>query len=249
MKSISKKVNPTGLKNLDRKLVSIRIDYDRYPPRFRIERLDLESASIENGLDILLLAEAGNTRSRTLVGKTGQPIDKGWIDASELDHSSHFTFRIALRTPSDPRIMASIDGIRPVSQNGLESLVDMTSSDLGERVWCLDLNSDRPVLRINSRVFPSTSGAQSFIHFSALVMPEVLAQVLGKIGDDPSLLESGTDWAEWREIIDKFAPGLLETDDEDIKQELIDDAVRMFSNEYRFASQLNAELERSQSSQ
>ncbi|MBM3967240.1 MAG: hypothetical protein FJ308_19580 [Planctomycetes bacterium] len=244
MKSITHKINPTGLKNLDRKLATVRLDSISKPPRFRLESLNLDGVKMQNGLDIILLAEAGNTKLRTLVGKTGRPLDQVWIEATELDHSSHFTFRIAFRFPDNPRIVASIDGIRPVCQHGFESLVDMVSSDLGEQVWTLEMDSNRPVLHVNSSVFSSTSGAESFLPFSAVVMPEVLARVLEKIGDDPALLENGTDWSDWKDFIMLFAPDLLEAEDESIKQELINDAVRKFCNKYKFASRLKTELER-----
>jgi hypothetical protein len=240
MKLISHKTNPTGLRNIDRNLATIRFDSESFPPKFKVERLDLEGAKLEDGLLIVLMVEAGNSKFRKIVGITGPSaeIDDNWIESVDLDNTAPFTFRIAFRKPVDPIIIASIDGIRPKYLSGSESLIEMARVDLGEKVWVLKLNETRPVLQINSRIFPSTSGAESYIPFSAIVLPEVLARCLEKICKDRSILESDTEWAEWKGFIEKFGLEIPEDGDDNSTAEFIDDVVEKFCKKNTFASKL-----------
>ena len=205
-----------------------------------MERLDLEGAKLDDGLLIVLMVEAGNSKFRKIVGSTGPSaeIDDNWIESVDLDNTAPFTFRIAFRKPLDPTIIASIDGIRPKYLSGSESLIEMARVDLGEKVWVLKLNENRPVLQINSRIFPSTSGAESYTPFSAIVLPEVLARCLEKICKDRSILESDTEWAEWKGFIEKFGLEIPEDGDDNSIAEFIDDIVEKFCKKNTFASKL-----------
>ena len=215
MGTLSHKTNPTSLRILDRKLAVIRLERSGESPSFKLEKLELDSTGLPAGLEVVVTVSAGTSRSRHVLGKTGQKISHDPIPALDLDLNAPFRFRITFTTPGDPKIIAMIDGIRPKQDDGAESLIPMERVDLGERVWSLLVSDgDGPRLLINNRVFSSASGAEGYLPFSALVIPEVLRQCLEKICRKKHLLEGDGPWSEWKAFIDGFNIELPDDPDE-----------------------------------
>ena len=231
MGSVSHKTNPTGALTLDRRLVRVRLE--RAPvPTFTLVSHSLGDAGLPNGLDVVLTAYAGTNRSRHILGRTGGPLNQNPIEAPEMDCSAPFTFRITFTNPGDPRIIALIEGIRPSVDGDMESLIPMERVDLGEEVWKLHLdNHSGPILQINENVFPTTSGAEGYLPFSAFVLPEVLRQCIGKLCRERELLEGDSAWAAWKPLVESL--GIEFPDDPDDPRQVSEIADRMV---YSFCS-------------
>jgi hypothetical protein len=229
MGTVSHKTNPTSLRILDRKLAVIHLDRSGEKPSFRLEKLDLEKEGLPAGLEVVVTASAGTSRSRHLLGRTGQMISHDPIQALDMDQNAPFCFRITFTAPGDPKIIAMIDGIRPKQDDGAESLIPMERVDLGERIWRLSLgDGDGPRLLINKDVFPSALAAESYLPFSALVIPEVLRLCLEKILRNRDLLESDGPWSEWKSFIDSFDAEIPDEPGEDEVAEIVDGMVSEF---------------------
>jgi hypothetical protein len=120
----------------------------------------------------------------------------------------------------------------------------MEPAQLGERVWKLHIAEDGPVLLFNRDVFPSAAGAENFLPFSSLVLPEALRQVMHKIAEDPSSLDDeGGPWHPWSKWLDAIgATHPPSTDEEESCSAWCDEVVDHFCNRSRFASSLQTEL-------
>jgi len=61
-----------------------------------------------------------------------------------------------------------------------QSLLPVEYEDLGDRVWALDLESDWPRLRLNSRLEGIREAARSGPEFLTLVYPEIFRAILAR---------------------------------------------------------------------
>jgi hypothetical protein len=146
--------------------------------------------------------------------------------------------------PENPKLVASIENISTRDDSQSESLLPMEPADLGERLWKLVINEDGPVLQFNLKVFPSAAGAENYIPFGAMVLPEALRQVMEKIAEEPGCLEDESDpWFAWAGWLNAIGAGRPPVDGEpDELASWCNQVVDRFCGKFNFATQLNAEL-------
>jgi hypothetical protein len=241
MGRLSARSNPTSLKELDRNRVTLTVSEAAGRRLAILERLDLKDTSLGDSLQVILVARAGATSVRHALGpatafsREGKSLDG-------LDPSQPLRFRVLLHEQGNPRLVASVENLRARDDSQSESLLPMESADLGERVWQLSIGDEGPVLKFNSRVFPSASGAENFLPFGAMVLPEALRQVMQAIAEDPPCLEDeGSPFYPWGKWIDAIGAERPPSDDDD-KALWCDRVVDQFCNRCSFASRLKAEL-------
>lgn len=243
MGRLSARTNPTGLKELDRKRVSISVSEVAGRRGFTLDRLDIKETGLAGSLKVVVVARAGNTSVRHEMG-TASSLGNDGKSLDGLDRSQPLRFRILLHEEGSPRLAASIENLRARDDSQSESLLPMEPADLGERLWKLAINEDGPVLQFNSMVFPSAAGAENYIPFGAMVLPEALRQVMEKIADEPGCLEDEDDpwsaWAGWLKAVGAEQPPA--DGDEEVKTEWCNHVVDRFCEKFRFASQLQADL-------
>lgn len=244
MGRLSARSNPTGLKELDRSRVSISVSEVAGRRSFMLDRLDLKGTGLGETLKVVVVARAGNTNVRYEMGGVSSPVHES-RPLDGLDRSQPLRFRILLHEESNPRLMASIENLRARDDSQSESLLPMEPADLGERIWRLVINEDGPVLQFNSMVFPSAAGAENYIPFDALVLPEALRQVMEKIADEPGCLEDESDpWSAWAGWLDAIGADHPPADaDEEAKAAWCNQVVDRFCGRFGFASRLHDELQ------
>lgn len=243
MGRLSARSNPTGLKEVDRSRVAISVSEIAGRRSFTLDRLDLKGTGLLENLLVVIVARAGNTNVRHSMGTiAGLAHDSRPIDG--LDRSQPLRFRVLLHEEGNPRLAASVENLRPRDDSQSESLLPMEPADLGERLWKLVINEDGPVLQFNSMVFPSAAGAENYIPFGALVLPEALRQVMEKISDEPGCLDDEGDpwnaWAGWLDGIGAEQPPI--DDDDEMKKAWCNQVVDRFCVRFGFATRLQAEL-------
>lgn len=245
MGRMSARSNPTGLKELDRNKISISIYENAGRRSMAVERFDLSGTGLNGGLQMIVVASAGNTNVRHHLGVAATP-NKAPLSIDGLDRSRPIRFRVLLHEEGNPKLVASIENIRPRDDAQSESLLPMEAADLGEQLWKVVLSPEGAVLQFNSRVFPSAAGAENYVPFNAFVLPEALRQVAAYIADQPGCLEDEDDpwfaWGGWIDAmgIDRPAEGL----DHDEKRVWCDSVAYRFANKFGFASKLNDELQK-----
>jgi hypothetical protein len=243
MGRLSARSNPTNLKDIDRSRVSILVSDLVGKPTVLLERLDAEGTGLPENLKVVLVARAGNTIVRHELGTIANLVQQPRL-LDGLDRSQPLRFRILLHEEGNPRLAASIENLRSRDDSQSESLLPMEPADLGERLWKLAINEDGPILQFNSLVFPSAAGAENYLPFNAMVLPEALRQVMATISGNPGCLEDQDDpwhaWAGWLDAIGAERPPLI--DDEDVRAEWCDRVVDRFCERFSFASRLQSEL-------
>jgi hypothetical protein len=247
MGRLSAKSNPTRLKEIDRKRISISVSDVAGKLSFRLERLDLKGTGLSENLKVVIVARAGNTNLRYEMGTVAH-LENWQKSLDGLDRSQPLRFRVLLHEEGNPILAASCENMRARDDTHSESLLPMEPADLGERLWKLVINEDGPVLQFNSIIFPSAAGAESYTPFGAMVLPEALRQIMEKIAYDPGCFDDESDpwnvWAEWLKSIGAEHP----PDDDDLKDQWCNKVVDCFCEKYRFASQLKADFEKGASS-
>jgi hypothetical protein len=243
MGRLSARSNPTGLKEVDRNRVTISVTEMAGRRTFMLDRLDLTATGLANDLKVVMIARAGNTNVRHEMG-TVSDLSHECKSLDGLDRSQPLRFRVLLHEPSNPKLAASIENLRARDDSQSESLLPMEPADLGERLWKLVLNEDGPILQFNSTVFPSAAGAENYIPFGAMVLPEALRQVMGKIAEEPGCLEDGDDpWSIWGTWLDAMGVERPPVDgDDEMKEAWCNQVVDRFCGRFGFASKLRDEL-------
>lgn len=243
MGRLSARSNPTGLKELNRSLVSISVSEISGQRSFTLDRLDLKNTGLADTLRAVIVARAGNTSLRFEMGVVSL-VSNASHSLEGLDRSQPLRFRVLLLESDKPKLVASIENISTRDDSQSESLLPMEPADLGERIWQLVINDDGPVLQFNSRVFPSAAGAENYKPFGAMVLPEALRQVMGRIAEEPGCLEDESDpwsaWAGWLHAIGAERPPA--DGDEEEQASWCNQVVDRFCGKFSFATQLNANL-------
>lgn len=246
MGRLSARSNPTGLIEIDRSRVSITVTEIGGRRGFLLDRLDLNGTGIPGDMDVVAVARAGNTSVRYLMG-TVAAFERNARPLDGLDRSQPLRFRVLIHAPGSPKLAASVENLRPRDDAQSESLLPMEPADLSERVWRLVLNEEGPVLQYNASVFPSAAGAENFVPFSAMVLPEALYGVMQWIAKEPGRLDDENDpcfgWSAWLGSIGAERPP--DDDDDDAKEQWCDQTVDRFCARFGFASRLRGELTRS----
>jgi hypothetical protein len=242
MARLSAKSNPTGLREIDRSRVTLSLSEAGGVRAFVLERLDLKGTGIDEALKIVVVARAGNFNARFEMGTAGSYVREAQ-PLEGLDLSHPLRFRILLHEVNSPKLVGSVENLRARDESQSESLIPMESAQLAERLWRLVITEDGPVLQFNSVVFPSAAGAENFLPFSALVLPEALRQVMQKIAEDPACLEDDDSpwrpWAAWLDAIGATRPPSVDDDEGSV---WCDDVVDRFCTRCRFATALQSEL-------
>lgn len=241
---ISARSNPTGLKELDKRLISISTFTAKNSLFFKIENLSLDSSLLDQSLKLIIVASAGSTSKRFEIGSVAKfDLDEAY-DISDLDNSSPIRFRLLVRNADHPRLVASIERIHPNIDEQSDSILPMQPLDLGERLWKLDIvENDGPILFFNSNVFSNASGCENYLPFATLVLPDALRQVMQYISNEPDVLEDENEvwypWGNWLDSIGVERPP-KDLDDEAGKSRWCDEVVECFCNLHKFSEKLNA---------
>jgi hypothetical protein len=246
MGRLSARSNPTNLKEIDRNRVNISISEINGQRSFILDKFDLTGLELSENLKLICLASAGPTSLRFELGKASS-----WTRENQsldgLDRSASLRFRILMHEEDNPRLVASVENLRPRDDSQSESLLPMEPANLGERLWRLELREEGPVLQFNASVFPSAAGVENYFPFSAFVLPEALSQVIEFLANDPEKLNDDNDeWSAWGGWLDSIGASRPPSDEEDeyAKKTWCQDTLGIFCDRHRFASRLLEELKR-----
>jgi len=243
MGRLSARSNPTDLTEIERSRVSISLSEIGGQRGFILDRLDLNGMGLAAELKAVVVARAGNSSLRFEMGSLGALVHQAQpLDGLDLSHP--LRFRVLLHQAGDPKLVASVENLRARNETHSESLLPMEPAQLGERLWRLVVNEDGPVLQFNSTVFPSAGGAENYLPFSALVLPEALRRVMEKIADDPACLDDvDSPWQPWAAWLNAIGADRPPSNEEDaVSAAWCEQVVDRFCERCRFASSLQAQL-------
>jgi hypothetical protein len=220
-------------------------------------QIDLADLELPPQAKVFVEAHYKASYQRFDFGKVSAVIPPSNRLLDEIDRGSTVLFRIKVVDTSDTlgKIVAELDDISGKSSGtepaGRECILPVNFRDLGEEMWRLNLEDGSPVLEVSR--FP---GAESFVKndplFRALVLPEVVRQVLQKILDQEwEGAEEATGWeGNWIRFIGTFtseSPPAADAEEKP-RMEWIDAAVRAFCDRLRLRERVLAARERERDS-
>jgi len=241
MPRLSTLSNPTGLKDLEKNRVSIVVDDQGAKAAYSLIRLDVADASLPAMAHVVVVARRGNSEMRVDHGQV-TCWDKSFIDVSEMGVDGVWTFRILFALPDSPKLLASIENIRPNGLGNSESLIALEpASDLGNVPWELVVleQDGRAVIRFNRDVYQTAALAEADGYFACLVIPEAVRQLALWHTRDPATLaephwEPFKNWLSLHGITDE--PQVDQSQDE--KEKWCREVVSAFCERHRIAETL-----------
>lgn len=240
MARLSASSNPTNLKEISKNRVALTISGSGDSRSFVVDKLDLSGMGLDDSCRLLCVAIQGKTIRRFELG-TISAFSKKPHSLKGLDEASILKFRILVRSADHPILLASAENIRPNSsdaQDG-ESLLPMTPADLGQILWRLDFEESGPNLVFNSKAFPNAGGAENYMPFVSLVLPEALRQVLKEIAENPENLDDENHWMHfWGQWLDALGLDHPEGEDGTDNELWINESLGQFCDRYSFTDQL-----------
>jgi hypothetical protein len=245
MPRLSTLSNPTGLKDLDRRLVGLILDDTGAKSSYSLSRLDLQEVKLPTGTRVIVIARRGNAELRTDHG----PIEnwsKGFVDITELGSDGVWAFRLLFVVLGSPKLVAVIENVRPDGLGNSESLIGMEAADLGDVPWelqVLELDG-RAVIQFNSKIYASVAQAAEDKHFWTLVFPEAIRRIAMVHASAPEKLDD-SQWEPFRSWLSLH--GITEDPDPEFSEEQREkwcrEVVRAFCARHHVADILKSAVE------
>lgn len=235
MKQISRRTNPTDLKQIDRKHFTLRVADEAGVGRsFWLERFDHKAAGLPPESRISCIAGAGSTEQYFELGDASA-FQRKPAFINELARDKPLRFRFVFNLPGEVRLLGYADGVQPVDEAGNlgGSLVDIQPMDLEGPVWLLELPTvddpeGKPCLMVERSIFPTAQAAVAHQWFVALVMPEVMRQIAAVIAESIGALDDDGSWmGKWKEYFNSL--GMHDAPDENAPGDWATAAARCFA--------------------
>jgi hypothetical protein len=242
MGRLSTRSNPTSLQEIEKQRIELVVLIINELKYFSLQKLDLSGMGLSPTHRVVCVARAGKTSQRFEMGTVAKLRQEN-IPLEDIDSSEALRFRILVHEEGEPLLLASAENLRPRDENESESLLPMEPADLGQLLWKLDFNTEGPVLKFNSAVFPNAGGVENYLPFAALVLPEAVRTIMRKIADQPDTLDDENDplslWGGWLDSFGLERPNGL---DDDERLEWCDRVIEVFCNRHSFGARLTVEL-------
>jgi hypothetical protein len=172
------------------------------------------------------------------VGQFFPPEDRRLTD---IDEGREVLFKLLIVGAGDDvgKILASTRAISPTRNEKLrQSLFPLKTKDLGEAIWIVDLESDRPCLVLNNRIPGLKEKLLADPLLRGSVYPHALRMVLRIVYEDSRSSEE-VDWVQdWKSFVRLLVGEARARDlDEasDLDEEGIETVVKEFVNRGRYA--------------
>ena len=204
-------VNFTNRRRIDKNKVEIAINEssDGAVPTFTAQ-LDFGELNLPRDARIVISSYRLSFAMRFDWGTVGEPIPPS--DTRLTETPINPMFRVMVLSPDrSGRIYAMCDRIRPTrGEDGVKSLLWLDEVDnLEEQVWRLDIGDANPVVQVNRGIANISNDARSNGVFRALVIPEVLRNILKQalIEDNADPDGETGDWEDWMEFLGQLEVG------------------------------------------
>ena len=202
-----RKVNFTNRKRIENSRTEIVISESAIadPPSFTAY-FDFDDLDLPKDARIVISSYRLSFAMRFDWGTVGSP--KPPADTRLTETPINPMFRLMVLAPDGSgRIFAMCDRIRPTRGETPKSLLWLDEVDnLNEEIWRLDTGDGNPVLQVNRHVANISSDARGNGVFRALVIPQVLRNILQQalIQDDADPDGETGDWEDWMDFLNQY---------------------------------------------
>lgn len=244
MPRLSTLSNPTGLKDLDKKLVGIVIEDRGESSAYSLVRLDLSEVSLPPQARVVVIARRGSAEIRVDHGIVTD-WNKEFIDTTELGTDGVWNFRVLIVLPDSPKLLAAIENVRPEGLGNSESLIALEPADLGHVPWEFVVleQEGRGVIRFNRIVYATAAAAEADVRFACLVFPEAIRHLATWHTQNVDALAE-THWEPFKSWLTMhgITEEPLEDDTSEEKDKWIRSVVAAFCVRNRFADVLRGQM-------
>ncbi|MFY0583833.1 hypothetical protein ACN28S_64570 [Cystobacter fuscus] len=245
-----RRFNYTKRRRIDPERIFIRLlRHPNGPPSFDA-RIDLSGTRLPADASVFVEAYYKSSYMRFSYGTVGRIVPEPERDLTEFDRDSTVFFRVKVvdRSERVGKLLAEADDINPV-EAGSEgdsrySILPVNFRDLGQEIWRLKLDGDRPVLEVN-RLDGMEEYVRSSPMFLSLVYPAVIREVLQHL----LLVEEEEDSADdttWQGLWMRFSkqynsePVPPVEEDPYLRREWIEQVVKRFSESLKLREKFTA---------
>jgi hypothetical protein len=218
-------------------------------PAAVLHRIDLSDSGahpIDQWKNATLIVEARRLRTgsywREVVGTVDRMLTQSEpisFDLPEFGDEADITFRVKV-VDTSKRLLGEADGIgvghsHPSNHS---ELIQLVPTDLGEEVWKVDWSETAgPRVLVNKRLPNCSSLLTHDALTRALVLPEIVREVLRRAADSEQTDGWVEDWLSFASRLGHEAPGA----DEDI-DDWVQDVVRSYCGSTKFATGVMKQL-------
>lgn len=250
MRAVNATFNYTKRRRIERDYVQFRATTENDNAIIELTHLSLDHLVLPASAVLVVECRTAQRRIRRFdAGTVGAP---RLNYAFSLDEPNAEGVSIVLKVVQETgatrgKILAKCDGLRPRFGGHAESLLAIVPTELGERVWNLNIDLDRgPELQLNSN-FTELFQVWGSPIFQALVMPAVVKSIglwlvqNRDTGDDEPL---GHVVAEWKGLFGSwgYSVDLLDPEDLESLQSWADDVAEAFANRYQYFASIKHEF-------
>lgn len=243
MPRLSTLSNPTGLLDIERERIRILVDDQGPKASYSLISINLEGITMPAMAHVIVIAARGNSEMRFDHGLITD-WDKSFVDISEMGAEGVWMFRVLFIANGSPKLIASIENIRPEGLGNSESLIALEAADLGEVPWeFIILEQDgRGVIRFNRNIYATAALAEADKFFASLVIPEAVRQLAKWHMRDPGTLDE----AQWEPFKRWLAlHEITEWPDEPEPADLVDDWCKQVVNSFCIRHKISTALSES----
>lgn len=232
-----RRLNFTGRRRLLRRDVEVSVRPGEPAASFEA-KLNLDSYDLPQESLVFVEAYRQTSWMRFAWGTVGHQAAPERRLLTEFGQADGVHFRVRVTTAGAPKglLLAQVDGIRPTNGSGADDgrriplLPVVPAKDLGDEVFRVDFDGDRPTLQVNAGLGDWRAVPRDEV-FQALAYPCILREVLTflvqadehEVGDDPE---------DWRSQWLRFAESLCGRSG-DVNPEWVTDVVDAFARRHR----------------
>ena len=199
MTRIAFKSNPTDLKFIDKKNITISINRDSMSniESFSVIKVDLEGLTLPPDAQLSLFAYSKWAEKRSELGSVSRPEFKKNINFEDVEPIGA-TFRLIVKKKDEHLLLATCEKIRPSTDDiDYEGILHTDTEDIGEKIFELRLDSDTmPTIVFSNRrrlnLMQKVRDRDPMIR--AYVLPQVIESVLVYLKIHPAVDDDPSHW-------------------------------------------------------
>ncbi len=243
MTRIAFKSNPTDLKFIDKKNITISINRDSMSniESFSVIQVNLEDLSLPDDAELSLFALSKVAEKRIELGNVSNPELKKNVSFETVEPIGA-TFRLIVKKKDEHLLLATCEKIRPSTDDfDYEGILHTDTEEIGEKIFELRLDRDTmPTIVFSNRrslnLMQKVRDRDPMIR--AYVLPQVIESVLVYLKINPAVDDDPSHWQnKWLNYIAEQTSNQDFEFDEDL--ELLDD---LFSWARRLSSEISDQI-------
>jgi len=235
-----RRLNYTNRKRIGLDRISIALGHEEMPPLTFSAEVDFEGLDLPADAAVVVEAYRRTSYMRFFFGTVGSFLVPSNRKLTNIDSGDTFYFRVKVidETSDLGLILAQADQIAVEVDKTKRSLLPVEAVSLGQLVWKIEFEAERPVLQVNKDIPGMVDRVESDPVFASLVLPDVLRQILSKMVHDQMPIEDDESWAgKWAacaaELRGEDFPSVGEADE---ALEWIDGCVDAFASRHGLRS-------------